>query len=421
MRSLTAMDQNAPREDILAAPPKPAQVALVVLALCFALSVLGRGLGESFTVFLKPISENFGWDRAQVVSVYSLTALAGGLSAPLIGRLFDHSGPLTVYALGLLLLGGAFLTAAFANHLWQFQLSIGLCVGLGIALIGNVPNSILLGRWFGPRLPTAMAIVYSATGAGVLILLPASQILINHIGWRGAYQLFGAIALILLLPLLLLPWRRFSTGSPHIVKPAEHDVIDEGWTLSSAMRHHAFWALFSTFFFTAVGMYAIAPQIVAYLIDAGFPPLQAATAWGFSGVVLLFGMIGVSSLDGLIGRRPSVLFSYALSIIGIVMLWALQWNPNIWLLTGFVVCFGSMIGSRGPLLTATAMKIFRGKRVGTIYGSISIGSGLGSAFGSWAGGLIHDFSHSYDPVIAFALISVILGMIPFLVVPALRH
>ena len=61
------------------------------------------------------------------------------------------------------------------------------------------------------------------------------------------------------------------------------------------MRHHAFWALFSTFFFTAVGMYALAAQIVAYLIDAGFPPLQAATAWGFSGVVLLFGMLGVSA------------------------------------------------------------------------------------------------------------------------------
>jgi MFS family permease len=416
-----AMDQNATSESPVTKPLKPARVALNVLALCFALSVLGRGLGESFTVFLLPISEDFGWDRAQVVSVYSLTALAGGLASPLIGRLFDRSGPRAVYSLGLILLGGAFLTAAHAQQLWQFQLSLGLCVGFGIAFIGNVPNSILLGRWFGPRLPTAMAVVYSATGAGVLILLPASQILIDHVGWRGAYQIFGATALLLLLPLLVLPWRLFSTGSPHLAKSAATDFVDEGWTLLNAMRHHAFWALFSTFFFTAIGMYAIAPQVVAYLIDAGFPPLQAATAWGFSGVVLLFGMLGVSSLDGIIGRRPSVLFSYAVSIVGILLFWLLQWYPNIWILTGFVVCFGSMIGSRGPLLTATAMKIFRGKRVGTIYGTITIGSGLGSAFGSWSGGLIHDWSHSYNPLIAFALVSVLLGMIPFLVVPALRR
>jgi hypothetical protein len=66
------MDQNTLPEETIDAPQKPARVALVVLALCFALAVLGRGLAESFTVFLKPISESFGWDRAQVVSVYSL-------------------------------------------------------------------------------------------------------------------------------------------------------------------------------------------------------------------------------------------------------------------------------------------------------------------------------------------------------------
>jgi MFS family permease len=396
-------------------------MAMVVLSLCFALAVLGRGLSESFTVFLKPISQNFGWDRAEVVSVYSLTWLASGLMAPLVGRVFDRSGPRAVYSLGVLLLGVAFLIAAYAQHLWQFQLSIGLCVGFGAALIGNVPNSILLGRWFGPRLPTAMAVVYSAMGGGVLVLLPTSQLLIDHVGWRGAYQLFGVIVLGLLVPLSLLPWRRFADGAPHVMRKADDDLRDEGWTLLNAMRHHAFWALFSTFFFTAVGMYAISAQIVAYLIDAGFPPLQAATAWGFSGVVLLFGMLGVTSLDGLIGRRPSVLISYAISIVGIFLLWLIQYYPNYWLLTAFVLTFGSMIGSRGPLISATAIKFFRGKRVGTILGTISIGSGLGSALGSWTGGLLHDFTHSYSQLIVFSLINVILGMLPFLVVPALRR
>ena len=400
---------------------KPVHIALNVLALCFALSVLGRGLGESFTVFLLPISQSSGWDRAEVISIYSLAALAGGLAAPIIGRLFDRSGPRAVYTLGLALLGGAFLCAAYAQQLWQFQLTLGLCAGLGIACIGNVPNSIMQGRWFGPKLPTAMSVVYSAAGAGVLLLLPLSQILIDRFGWRGAYQIFGGTALVLLLPLLLLPWKLFAFGSPTLKKSVAAEMIDEGWTLLSAMRHHAFWALFSTFFFTAVGMFALSAQIVAYLVDAGFPPLQAATAWGFSGVVLLFGMLGVTWLDGVIGRRRSVLFSYALSIIGIGLLWLLKTYPNIWLLTAFVVTFGSMIGSRGPLITATAMKIFRGERVGTIYGTITIGSGLGSSFGSWAGGLIHDMTGSYDALLLFALVSVILGMIPFLVIRALRE
>src|SRR4051795_8392656 len=223
------MDKDPASSSLTAKPP--VRTALNVLALCFALSVLGRGLVESFTVFLLPISENFGWDRARVVSVYSLSALASGVAAPFAGRLFDRSGPRMVYAAGLLLLGGAFLIAASAQELWQFQLSLGLCVGLGAALIGNVPNSILLGRWFGPKLPTAMAVVYSATGAGVLVLLPLSQVLIDHFGWRAAYRMFGCTALLLMLPLLLLPWRRFSAGSPHAVRNTTADLADEGWTL----------------------------------------------------------------------------------------------------------------------------------------------------------------------------------------------
>src|SRR3954447_10532398 len=123
------MDEDSAVSSSAARPP--VRTTLNVLALCFALSVLGRGLVESFTVFLLPISESFGWDRARVVSVYSLSALAAGLAAPMAGRLFDRSGPRIVYSTGLLLLGGAFLIAAYAQELWQFQLSLGLCLGVG--------------------------------------------------------------------------------------------------------------------------------------------------------------------------------------------------------------------------------------------------------------------------------------------------
>src|SRR3954466_3828252 len=237
------------------------RLALVVLGLAFLLMALARGTAEIFTVFLLPISGTFGWDRAQTVSVYSVGALCVGLAGPFVGRLFDHSGPRAVYAIGLVLIGAGFSAAAFAQQLWQLQICIGLAAGLGSACLGQVTGSLLVSRWFGPRLPIALAVVSSAAGAGVLLLVPLAQILVDHAGWRGAYHILGGVMLAGAVPLLLLPWRRISAGAARAARSAPASAADgtstdKGWTLASAIRHHAFWSLFCIFFFTGTGMFS---------------------------------------------------------------------------------------------------------------------------------------------------------------------
>src|SRR2546423_11850151 len=175
------MDKEPPASPDRHDPATP-RLAFVVLGLAFLLMALARGMSETFTVFLLPISNEFGWDRAQTVSVYSIGALCVGLAAPFVGRLFDHSGPRAVYAIGLVLLGAGFSAAAFARELWQLQICIGLAAGLGSASLGQVTGSLLVSRWFGPRLPIALAVVSSAAGAGVLLLVPLAQILVDHTG-----------------------------------------------------------------------------------------------------------------------------------------------------------------------------------------------------------------------------------------------
>src|SRR6185369_1287349 len=133
------------------------------------------------------------------------------------------------------LLGAGFSVAAFAQHLWQLQLCIGLAAGLGSACLGQVTGSLLVSRWFGPRLPIALAVVSSAAGAGVLLLVPLAQILIDQAGWRGAYHILGGVMLLLLLPLLLLPWRRITAGASNLTRVAQAHGADETWTLGSAM------------------------------------------------------------------------------------------------------------------------------------------------------------------------------------------
>ena len=402
-------------------PDASRRTALSVLAVCFTIALAGRGLGETFVVFLLPLSQSFGWDRAAVASIYSVAMLGNGLAGPLVGRLFDRSGPRAVYLFGLLLLGSALSLAPYADALWQFQLCLGLAVGIGTTCLGNVPNSALISRWFRARLAGAMAVVYSAFGVGILTLVPLAQYLNQTLGWRAAYQWLGGAVLVAVLPLALLPWRRFQAGRPDLAPRTGVGGGIEGLTVAHALRHSGFWGLFAVFWFTSVGMFTIVVQVVAYLVEVGFPPMQAASAWGFSGILLPLGMLAVGWLDGVIGRRASVLFAYGVTMLGMVLLWLLGHFPNVWLLGGFIVCFGGTLGSRGPLISAIAMRLFRGGDVATIFGMITIASGLGAALGSWISGLLHDWTGGYDVGIAFAFVNILCGVLPFLLVPALKR
>src|SRR5262245_63168331 len=132
-------------------PKKPEKVALTpfsrtavgVLAAVFAFILLGRGLGDSYTVFLLPLERDFGWTRSQVASVYSIYLLVHGGTATLAGLVFDRLGPRWVYGTGTALLGAAFWAASSVTGLWQFYLCIGVLVGLGASLNGMVPGSAL--------------------------------------------------------------------------------------------------------------------------------------------------------------------------------------------------------------------------------------------------------------------------------------
>lgn len=394
------------------------------MAFCFGLGALSRGLTESFTVFLLPLQQAFGWDRAAVAAIYSLAMLTSGLAAPLVGFLFDRFGPMRLYLAGILVLAGGFSLAAFADALWQFYLCLGLGAGFAAAALGNVPHSALLSRWFGRRLATALGVVYSAMGVGILLLTPLTQALIDRFGWRNAYHLLGLLAAVLLAPLLVVPWRRATAGRPS--PPAEGSTAAPAsaatsWTLATAIRTSAFWGLFSAFLFTSNGVFAVFVQGVAYLVEVGYAPLTAASAYGVLGVLAPIGMLGFAWADQIIGRLPSVSLSYAMTLAAIVALWPMRAGPDLTLLAVFVGCLGLTLGSRGPLVSAIAARIFRGRSLGAIFGSIVMAGGIGGAAGSYAGGLLHDLTGGYDAVLAYALVSVALGLAPFLTIRAVRR
>ena len=69
----------------------------------------------------------------------------------------------------------------------------------------------------------------------------------------------------------------------------------------------------------------------------------------------------------------------------------------------------------------TCARQFSGANVATIYGTIYSCNALGAAFGSWMGGLLHDFTGGYRAGIAVALAFVALALAPFWSIAGLRN
>lgn len=370
---------------------------------------------DSFAVFLLPLAGDFGWSRVQTAGIYGVMMLSFGVGCPLAGRLMDWWGPRWTYVVGASGLAAGFQATAMADALWQFYVCLGVCVGITGALVGTVSHATLLSRWFRASLTIAIATAAAASGIGVLIFAPLLQWLIDTSGWRAAYETLSFTVAAIAVVLLVLPWHRLSAPArPALVsappQSSAHGAsaradLPKSTTAAQAYRQSRFWTLFGIQFLTAVGMFSINPQIVAFLVEQGFDPLASASAFGAAGLAGTVGLIAFGWLADRRGRPLAMTASFGMTISGFAILLAIMAMPAWWLVGLFVIVYGPTFGARGPIVNAMVPRIFgRGPSLGLIMGSVHMGMGSGAAVGATLGGYLHDVS-GYGAVVLVAMLA----------------
>jgi MFS family permease len=417
------MQHGVGHRDLSAASEASRAFLVSLLVLTFLMNMVGRGITETFAVFLLPVERGLGATRAEMAAAYSIFAMAYGFSAPFTGQLIDRFGARVTYGFGLAVLGVGYALAGFSTSIWHYYICVGLFGGLGAAALGMVVASSLLARWFTERIGAVMALPYAAVGAGMLLMPPLTQLLLARYGWRTTHQVLG-VGVLLFIPLMMaLPLRRITEGSPAWrVKRQEAAQLPQGvWRVSTALRTSAFWGLASAYFWTSVAAYSVLPQSVAYLVEQGFDPLVAASAFGLTGALSVVGIITIGWLSDRIGRKQAVSLSYMLSMLGTSSLILVAIFPSMLLVYGFVLFFGLMQGARGPVILAFITVLFPGGGVGAIFGTMSLAMGVGAGLGSLASGWLHEITGAYYASFLLGVMGSLLGLASFWLVPSLRH
>jgi MFS family permease len=408
---------------ILAPPllPRTVMIGTFIVVFCLLMAAVGRGMGETYAVFLLPLSSEMGWERAGVASVFAAFIVAMGVFSPLSGHLFDRYGARFVYMLGITCLGVGYYLTGSLNALWQFYLCVGVLNGFGAALIWQVPAQSLISRWFDKNLATAISFAYAGYGFGLLAFAPIAQLLIQSHGWRGAYQYFG-VAFLCLLPLVaMVPWKRIEQGAPGNPRRTKTGRAKGGYSLREALGTRVFWAMFIIYFMTSMAIFGVSIQSVTYLIERGFSSLEAAGAFGIAGMLSFAGMFLTGIAADRFGRPLVATISYVLTIIGVCGLASLQLLPEKLLIFAWVIPYGLSMGARGPIITTLMAKLFHGRGLGAIYGMTIMGQGVGAGISAWGGGLIYDLTGGYNLTFAISIISALFCIALFWLVPEIRY
>ncbi len=180
------------------------------------------GAQFSFGVFLKPMSEDFGWGRATLSLAIGITLMISGLLRPAAGYLADRYSPKIVALAGVAIMGAMFLIIPLVQNQAQLYavfavLAIGLTLGVGPIL------TKIISSWFYTNRGTVLGLVYGAGSIGGMVLVPGSSLLLVLADWKAAYWFLGLMLLVVMVPigLLLIKNRPQDAGLQPLVESAE--------------------------------------------------------------------------------------------------------------------------------------------------------------------------------------------------------
>lgn len=297
----------------------------VVLACACAAGFSRQGSAvATLSIFVEPMTHEFGWSRTEISAAVSAGGVLGALVAPALGSFLDRNGARAVLLLAVLLTGISTLLLSFTQSLaWFFVLyciaRMSFAGPYDLGVYGTVVN------WFARRRAFATSLATLAQMTGLVAMPLLAHFVMRAQDWRAAWVAIGATVLVVaFLPVWLLHVRRpedlgqlpdgeraapaATAGEAAAKAPAP---AEPAYTRGEALATPAFWllALFTLLVFPVQA--GISLHQAPLLIERGLDPATAAAA--VSTFALLSAISGFA--HGFWPRRVPLRF--ALALVGV--------------------------------------------------------------------------------------------------------
>ncbi len=331
-----------------------------------------------FPLMFTALERDLGATQSQLSGALSLWFISSAVASIFLGRLLDKFSIKKIMMIGGVIFSLGLFSISFVQSSFSLLLIYATLLAIGGPALGNLSVTKLVANWFEANAGMALGIAAIGISFSGVILPILVDPLIEMIGWRSVYMVFGLIVIFLLIPTV----RYFVIDTPEEIGQYKDNLPDQPAPDSSQgllgikdfFKHGIFWIISLAFAFQFLAMGGVLLHLPLHSENQGF--LETWTILGFPVKQTVFAY-SFAALGGVVGKvffgylmdrlRPNipVMIMMAMQSIGI---FGLTLIDNYLFFTIFCFVFGLGFGGAMVLMSACFLKAFGSQNLGSVRG-----------------------------------------------------
>jgi sugar phosphate permease len=396
---------------------------IVLACLCCAGFARQGPAVATLSIFVEPLTREFGWSRTALSGAVSLGGVLAALVAPLIGPVLDRQGSRLVLCAAVLVNGIALMLLSLTGSLGVFYLLFCLArmnwaAPFDLGLYGALNN------WFVRRRAFASSVATLAQQIGLVAMPLIAQLAILEDGWRAGWLAIGATTLVVgFVPTWLLLVRRpedLGLAPDGMVAPSADAAgalavraaaAEPAFSRRRALGTGAFWLLLLYTALVFPVQAGVSLHQAPYLIERGIDPTIAATIVSTFSVMSAVATVACGLLPRSVPIRYLLAATGAILTLGVVLMLDIR-SAGQGYLSASVFGFG--LGALLTLLPVAWADYFGRTHFGAIRGIALSAQVLAQAAGPLLSGAMRDMTGDYQLALqsfaALAALSVVAAL-----------
>ena len=331
-----------------------------------------------FPLMFTALERDLGATQSQLSGALSLWFISSAVASIFLGRLLDKFSIKKIMIIGGIIFSLGLFSISFIQSSFSLLLIYATLLAIGGPALGNLSVTKLVANWFESNAGMALGIAAIGISFSGVVLPILVDPLIELIGWRSVYMVFGSIVIFLLIPVV----RYFVIDSPEEIGQHKDNLPDQSALDSSKdlmeikdfFKHSIFWIISLAFAFQFLAMGGVLLHLPLHsenqgFLDTwtilGFPIKQTVFAYSFAALGGVVGKVFFGYLMDKLNPNIPVMIMMAMQSVGI---FGLTLIDNYLFFTLFCFIFGLGFGGAMVLMSACFLKAFGSQNLGSVRG-----------------------------------------------------